>query len=161
MLTGGNLRHVVEALRDRYIEALALLEARIDFPDEEETQAIPLTLIHGHIAGIEDTLTRLLASAQTGKVVSGGLRVVLVGPPNAGKSTLFNALTGEERTIVTELLARRVFYRRTPARRRCLIRLFDPRNSRKPRSRGARIAKTRELIGSADLSLQCSVSYDR
>ena len=97
-LSGGSSRFIRQS-QERLTSLLAGLEAHIDYPDEiDETEAT---------AGLLDGLDELIRSLRSvldergARVVREGLRVALFGCPNAGKSTLFNALLGEERAIVT------------------------------------------------------------
>jgi tRNA modification GTPase len=96
----GALGRRYEAWRGTLIEALALLEAAIDFPDEE----LPADVAAGAAAPLEVLLADLreaLAGAGRGRQVREGFRVALIGAPNAGKSTLLNALAGRDAAIVT------------------------------------------------------------
>jgi len=78
------------------------IEAALDFP-EEEVDFLAAPELGRRLQGIATMLATLRADAARGKRLVDGLHVVIVGPPNAGKSSLLNALSGEERAIVTEI----------------------------------------------------------
>lgn len=100
-LDGGLSRRVL-ALRDELIGLEALIAYDIDFPEEDDGP-IPAARIASTAEHIVELLERLLATAGRGQLVREGALVVLAGAPNVGKSSLFNALLGEARAIVTEL----------------------------------------------------------
>jgi tRNA modification GTPase len=96
----GRLQESVEALRQGVLGLLAAAEAACDFPDDAE-QLAPAAEQLGQVDALLDGMQRLLDTARTGRLVTQGVRVALLGAPNAGKSSLFNALLAEERAIVS------------------------------------------------------------
>jgi tRNA modification GTPase len=98
----GALSRRHEGWRAALIEALALLEAAIDFPDEDLPEDVAAR-VEPFLARLEGELDGALRDASRGERVREGLRVAIVGAPNAGKSSLLNRLLGREAAIVTQI----------------------------------------------------------
>jgi tRNA modification GTPase len=100
-LDGGLSRRLLQ-LREDLVGLASLIAYDIDFPEEDDGP-VPRDRIENAIAKMIASLEALLATAPAGELMREGAVVVIAGPPNAGKSSLFNSLLGRSRAIVTEI----------------------------------------------------------
>ena len=98
----GDFSKAVRRLFDALVHARAWLEAALDFP-EEEIDFLSTPQLTGELAALRAQVNELLAAARRGVVLRNGLHVVIVGRPNAGKSSLLNVLAQSERAIVAAI----------------------------------------------------------
>lgn len=152
----GQLGRRVASLRDGLLDLTAHVEAYIDFPEEDiepETGVLLLARMDGVLAGLDT----LLATAAQGRILREGVRTVIHGAPNAGKSSLLNALLGQDRAIVSHLpgTTRDTIEEQINVRG-IALRLIDTaglRSSDDPLER-AGMERTRQSLAQADLALR-------
>lgn len=98
----GELSRYVNSLRESLIELSAYIEADIEF-SEEDIPTLTKEQVLGMVDKVLEGIDQLLKTAKTGRFLREGMRLAIVGKPNVGKSSLFNALLKEERSIVTDI----------------------------------------------------------
>lgn len=151
----GRLGHRIRALREDLLSLLAHIEAYIDFPDEDiDPDTGDALRARLDSAGAE--LQALLATAGQGRILREGVRTVIYGAPNVGKSSLLNLLLGYERAIVSARPGTtRDTLEETIALRGLPLRLVDTAGVRESEDEIERagIERTRQQVGRADLVL--------
>ena len=98
----GVMSRKVKELREKLIYEIAFIESALDDPEHISLEGYP-EILHERLIPIKQEIEKLLATADNGRVVREGVKTVILGKPNAGKSSLMNVLVGEERAIVTDV----------------------------------------------------------
>jgi len=102
-IAGGALARECEAIRSGLLDAMAAVETQIDFTDVEDASDFSLESVRGAARGAVERIERALSTADAAARLREGFTVVIAGPPNAGKSTLMNALAGRDVAIVSPI----------------------------------------------------------
>ncbi|WP_227018548.1 tRNA uridine-5-carboxymethylaminomethyl(34) synthesis GTPase MnmE [Sinanaerobacter chloroacetimidivorans] len=98
----GALSEKIRSLRSIIMDLLVDVTVNLDYPDED-IEELTYDALEKSLMLINDNIDRLLATADTGRIIREGLHVAIIGKPNVGKSSLMNALLKESRAIVTEI----------------------------------------------------------
>lgn len=152
----GGIRDAVAPLRERMLALQVLLEASIDFSDEEDIAPLSVVQVKERVSDLRSTLSRLIASYDVGHILREGATVAIAGVANVGKSRLLNRLLGEERAIVTEIpgttrdyLSGELSLRGIPVR---LVDTAGLRETEDPVEREG-VRRSRAILAEADLAL--------
>lgn len=152
---GGSVAAAIRPVKEHLVALIAALEAGIDFA-EDDIDTMPAEGIVASIAPLLQPLDALLASFAHGRLLREGLRLAIVGKPNAGKSSLFNRLVQSERAIVTatpgttrDVIAERISLGGIP------LELLDTAGLRDVEDEAERmgVARSREAMAEADAVL--------
>ena len=99
----GGISNELATLRERLLTFTSLVELELDFADHEELEFADRSELFALAQEIDTTIGNLVRSFKTGNAIKQGIPVAIIGAPNVGKSTLLNALLGEERAIVSDI----------------------------------------------------------
>jgi tRNA modification GTPase len=153
----GRLGNVLVGLRDELVEVLAHVEAWIDFPEEDIDPDTGAELREKTVR-VAEGVERLMATAEQGRLLREGVRTVIAGAPNAGKSSLLNRMLGFERALVSELAGTtRDSIEETINLGGIPVRLVDTAGLRSETAdplEAAGMARTRRELGTADLLME-------
>ena len=98
----GEFSHQLQPIKDDLLDMIVVLESALEFV-EDDLPSVQLESLRTRLLSIADSVGAIAATFKAGHLIRDGIRVAIVGRPNVGKSSLFNALLGSDRAIVTEI----------------------------------------------------------
>jgi len=93
----------INSIREEILSLIANIEVNIDYPEYEDAVIVTRDLINKKLLDVEDKINKMVDSSKNGIIIKNGLNIAIVGKPNVGKSSILNALLGEEKAIVTDI----------------------------------------------------------
>ncbi len=149
----GALEQRINAIKARLVTLLAAVDIQLDYPEEDSGEVV---IAPEAVVEVRDKIRELLASYRTGRIYQQGVRVAIAGRTNAGKSSLFNELLRQDRSIVSETAGTtRDYIESTIALAGVPVRLYDTAgfrdSSERVETEGMR--RSREILDAADLVL--------
>ena len=100
---GGKVSNMISKLRDELAGIIANIEVNIDYPEYEDIEEMTIEKINFNLSELESKIYKILKESKNGEILTNGIKTVIVGKPNVGKSSLLNRLIGEDKAIVTDI----------------------------------------------------------
>ena len=99
----GEVSNLIKSLRQKIIEILAQIEVNIDYPEYDDVEELTNDVLLPNIDKIEKEINNILKKSEDSKIIKEGIKTIIIGSPNVGKSSILNKLLNEDKAIVTDV----------------------------------------------------------
>ena len=99
----GGVSNLIKDLRQEIIKTLANIEVNIDYPEYEDIEQMTIEMLKDNVKTIRERITEILTRSKDGQIIKEGIKTIIIGKPNVGKSSLLNVLLDEDKAIVTDI----------------------------------------------------------
>lgn len=99
----GYVSNIIRNLRQEILELLASIEVNIDYPEYDDAIVMTNDIVKPKIIDIKEKLYKIINESENGKILTSGIKTIIIGKPNVGKSSILNRLLDEEKAIVTDI----------------------------------------------------------
>ena len=99
----GYVSNIISNLRQEILELLASIEVNIDYPEYDDAIVMTNDIVKPKIIDIKEKLYKIINESENGKILTSGIKTIIIGKPNVGKSSILNRLLDEEKAIVTDI----------------------------------------------------------
>ncbi|MFA5407630.1 MAG: tRNA uridine-5-carboxymethylaminomethyl(34) synthesis GTPase MnmE [Bacilli bacterium] len=100
---GGKVSNLIRDLRDKIRDILVNIDVNIDYPEYDDILVVTKEMLTAGLTDIKDKIANILTSSKNSKIIKDGIRTVIIGRPNVGKSSILNSLIEENKAIVTDI----------------------------------------------------------
>lgn len=99
----GNISNLIRNLRSELVSTLANIEVNIDYPEYEDIEEMTVDMVNSNISSLREKILKILDESKNGKLIKEGIKTIIIGRPNVGKSSILNKLLDEDKAIVTDI----------------------------------------------------------
>ena len=99
----GEVSNLIKSLRDEILNTIGNIEVNIDYPEYEDIEVITNNQIKDNINNLEEKINLILNKSENSKIIKEGIKTIIIGSPNVGKSSILNKLLDEDKAIVTDV----------------------------------------------------------